>query len=167
MHRLLISCLLTFFISSIIYAQNSGLELIHADKQIGRKIDGEKVSEFTGNVHFKQDTVDMFCDRALFYEKQERIDFEGSVSISDGHRTVRAKKIEYFPKTKLAECYGSVRIKSRDVLLNSDYFSYSFDTKTAKAKGEVFIDDLQNNVKIWGGKGLHDGLNKYSFIESN
>ena len=166
MYRPHISLLLALFFTVIIFAQDSGLELIHADKQTGKKIDGEKVSEFTGNVHFRQDTVDMYCSRAVFYEKQDRIDFIGNVSISDGHRNVKAKKIEYYPETKIAVCLGDVRLKSPDALLNSDYFSYNFNLKTAEAEGSIYIYDLQNDVKIWGRKGLHDGLNKYSFIES-
>ena len=158
--------ILGYLFTHTIFAQQKGLELIHADKTIGKKIGGEKVSEFSGHVHFQQDTVDMYCDRAVFYEKQARLDFVGHVKISDSLKTIWANKVEYYPDSRLAVCLGDVKIKTEDTEVTSRYFSYNFKEKKARARGDLFIDDKPNAVKIWGEQGLHDALLKYSFVQS-
>lgn len=149
-----------------VFAQQKGLELIHADKTIGKKIAGEKVTEFTGHVHFQQDTVDMYCTSAFFYEKQDRLDFVGNVKLSDSMRTIRADKVEYYPHKKQAVCLGNVHIKTAETKMSSRYFSYNFKEKKARARGDLFIDDRANAVKIWGEQGEHDGLLKYSRVQN-
>lgn len=148
-------------------AQQKGLELLHADKTIGSKTGGEKVSRFIGNVHFRQDTVDMYCDNAVFYEKRDKVDFVGNVRISDSKKTIWARKVEYYPDKRLAECTGMVKIKTADTEVSTDYLSYDFKNKLAVARGSLFIDDIPNKVKIWGDHGEHDGQLKYSLVNSN
>jgi len=109
----------------------------------------------------------MYCEKAVFYEKQNRIDFIGHVLISDTLRSIQAEKIEYFPDRKLAVCLGRVHIQSPDTNMRSRYFSYNFITGQAQAREDLFIDDRKDHVKIWGGEGFHNDEKKYSLVQQN
>lgn len=148
-------------------AATSGLELLHADKSIGKKQNNEQLRIFTGHVHFRQDTIQMFCNEAIFYEEQDRVDFLGNVLINDGHRVIRADKIEYYPDAHLTVCRGQVQIKSKSDSLYADYFTYNFKSQQAYAEQNVFIRNLENNVQIWGDLGKYEPQLKHSYVQSN
>ncbi len=141
-----------------------GLQLIHADRHIGKKVDGEQLRIFEGNVYFEQDTLRMWCDRAVMHEQKKRIDFTGNVKITDGHRTVRAKRIEYYWETRRADCFDRVQIRSAEDSLFADYLQYDFKSGRAEAKGNVFIFDRKNMTYIWGQTALYQPVQKLSRV---
>ncbi len=143
------------------------LELIHADRSIGKIVDGEKVRILTGNVRARQDTLTMICEQAVFYEEKDQIDFIGKVRIDDGHRILRAQKIRYFTDVRKAECTGNVRISGKSDSLYADKFIYSFRNKIAEGRNNVFVWDIENRTKLWGDYGIHDAQKKYTLIKKN
>ncbi len=158
-----------FFIFFMIAAPaqaDQGLTLIHADKSVGQKISGQLVRKFEGNVHFEQDTLQMFCDRALFYEKENRLEFNGHVYIINGRQRIRAKKIDYYPDTRLAVCMGNVRVATPDDSLSSAYLAYNFKSGKVKAETDVYLLSRPDHVQIWGDKGLYDPENNISRIQT-
>ncbi len=164
-HILLISYI--FLIIGFLTAQQKGLELIHADKTIGKKIAGEQVRIFEGLVHFRQDTMDMYCNSARFFSEKNRIDFMGSVLIDDGLRKLRADKIEYFPKTKFARCLKNVKITDAEDSLSTQLFTFDFNTEEARADSGMYVYNRTNRVHIWGQKGWYNPKQKMSRVEKN
>lgn len=145
---------------------DSGLELIHADKSIGREANGEQLHIFTGDVHFRQDTLEMFCDEAVLYEVKDILEFKGSVLVSDGHRRIRAKKIDYYIESHEAFCYESVRIRTNEDSLYAEYVTYNFKTDHASAKENIYIYNAENMVEIWGQDGIYNPDLKYSVVRT-
>ncbi len=145
-------------------AEDQGLELIHADKHIGKKVKGEQLRIFEGHVHFQQDTVHMWCERAVMHEALKKIDFDGRVRITDGKSTIRAKRIEYFWEEQQSYCYGNVQIKSEDDSLFSEYLEYNFDTGKALARQNLYLFNRPNQTHIWGQQGLYDPQQKFSQV---
>ena len=158
--------LIVYLIPEIASAQ-SGLELIHANKQVTQEIDGELVHQFEGDVHFRQDTLEMYCDDAILYEKKNKLEFKGKVSISDGHRRIRALKIDYLTKDKIAYCYNRVRIKTINDSMYTDYLKYNFKTDEADAKKNIYIYNADNEVQIWGQSGIYNPNEKLNRIWDN
>ena len=142
----------------------NGLQLIHADRHIGKKVDGEQLRIFEGNVYFEQDTLQMWCDQAVMREKKKRIDFLGHVKITDGLRTIRAQKIEYYWDEHQAYCFDRVQIKSEGDSLFARYFEYNFKTGKAKARKDVFLFDRENLARIWGIEALYRPNEKFSKV---
>lgn len=152
---------------TLVFASDDGLELIHADKTIGTNKNGEQLRIFTGNVHFQQDTVDMYCQKAVYYDDRDKAEFIGDVLINDGHRTLTADKIEYYPQSKLAVCIGRVAIKGPTDSLYAEYFTYNFDTEKTIAKKNLYILDEENNVQIWGMSGIYEPDKNHSLVKEN
>jgi lipopolysaccharide export system protein LptA len=148
-------------------AAQSGLELVHADKSIGKVAAGEEIHIFSGHVMFRQDTLEMFCDEATLYEKQDKLEFKGKVFITDGKKKIQAGKIDYFTKTKDSFCYNAVKIKSKMDSLYAEYVKYNFKTDIAYARENLFIYDEDNIVRIWGFEGRYDPANKHSSVIKN
>ncbi len=161
---LLIAAIL--FSISILFAADSGLQLVHADKTIGQKQGSEQLRFFEGAVHFHQDTLDMFCDKAVYYTKQNRIDFTGSVHLLDGRRTIDAQKVEYYPDTRLAVCMGDVRIRNGQDSLSAGYFAYNFKSSRVEAEKKVYIQDRKHLVQIWGEKSLYLANTHFARVEN-
>ncbi len=149
--------------------QNSGdgLQLIHADRHIGKKVNDEQLRIFAGNVLFEQDTLKMWCDSAVTHEQKKRIDFVGNVKITDNHRTVCASRIEYFWQTRQANCYENVRIHTPQDSLFAEYLEYNFKTGQARARGRVFIWDRKNLTRIWGEQAFYNPNRKTSKVQQN
>jgi len=160
--------LIVFFIFSFgVYAAENQLRLVHADKSIGKIVNGEPVRILTGNVEVYQDTLHMLCDEAYFFQNQNRVEFIGSVFIDDGQHILRAERINYYPETKTAVCIRNVRISSQNDSLYAEKFIYNFSTKNAEGEQNLFVWDKQNNAWIWGDKGKYDYQKQYTRIENN
>ncbi len=149
----------------LLNSQDNGLELIHADRTIGQIHNSEQVRYFEGAVHFRQDTLDMYCQKATFFDQQDRVDFEGDVSIDDGKHKLFADKIEYYPKTRTAICIGDVRISTTDDSLSADYLTYNFKTEGTRADHGLYVYSRKHQVQIWGTTGKHDPQSKKSIVE--
>jgi lipopolysaccharide export system protein LptA len=146
---------------------NTGLELIHADKNVSREQNGRIIHEFEGNVHFRQDTLEMFCENALLYENKNMLQFTKNVLITNGHSRLRALKINYFTETKKAFCYDSVRIKTPKDSLYAEFLEYNFKTDEAEAEKNIYLYDAENTVFIRGEKGIYDPNKNHNLVREN
>jgi lipopolysaccharide export system protein LptA len=161
------SFILILFLFPVLNAGRGGLELIHADKSTGAKLNGEQLRIFSGHVHFRQDTLEMFCDESIFYEIKNQADFSGNVLIDDGRNQIRANKIEYYPESRIALCKGNVRLTSSKDSLYAEEFVYNFKTKDATAYRHVFITDYENRVTVWGEYGEYRPDSSYSLMREH
>ena len=165
MQRFLLFTLL--LCTSGLLAQSKGLELLHAEKHVGKKVNGEQLRIFEGNVHFQQDTIHMWCDRAVMHEQQEKIDFEGRVKITNGRSTIRANKIEYWWASRQSYCYGHVRIKTEEDSLYAEYLEYNFKSGEALARDHLYLFNRENLTHIWGQQGFYRPEEKFSQVAVN
>lgn len=157
--------LLTLFLLAA--ATDRGLELIHAQKSVGRVEDGQQITIFTGAVHFRQDTLDMFCDEAIFFEDRDQLQFSGNVLIRDGRRRkVFSQSILYHIKSKEAECFGAVQIKTPRDSLYAERLQYNFRTDRAAAQQRVHLHNAEERVYLWGEEGLYKPDLNYSMVQS-
>lgn len=161
-----INILLTLLVFAGIL-QGEGISLVHANITIGKLEAGQKVTIFQGNVHFRQDTLEMHCDSAVYYEKDEYADFDGNVIVLDGLRTLRADKIKYYPSEKTAYCYSNVQIVSDVDSMYAESLIYNFNTKNAKAAVDFFARDEKERVEISAESGEYiDALRRFT-VEKN
>ena len=159
--------LILIVLSGAVLSADRGIELIHADKHIGKKVNDEQLRIFEGHVHFQQDTLHMWCDRAVMHEASEKIDFIGNVTIVAGKRTVLAERIEYYWKPRKAVCYQNVQIKSGQDSLFAQYLEYNFKTEDALARDDVYLFNSENKTHIWGQAGRHLPDENFSEVLGN
>jgi lipopolysaccharide export system protein LptA len=159
--------LTTFLFVSTFLASNGKFEIIHADKTIGKLINGEQVRILEGNIHAIQDTISMFCDRAVYYEVKNRSDFFGHVHIYDGHHKLWADTIIYYTELRIAHCLGNVRISGINDSLFSQKFIYRFKERNAQGEEDLFIWDKVKNARVWGDSGIYHSQEKQSYVYGN
>jgi lipopolysaccharide export system protein LptA len=150
-----------------IHASDGRLYLIHADKSFGKLLGGEKVRYLSGHVQAYQDTLQMFCDEAIFFEEQNRAEFYGNVLINDSHHRLWANKIIYYSDTRIAHCMENVRISGLKDSLYAEKFIYQFRSGDADAEKKLFLWDKENNARIWGDRGQYRGKQRESHINGH
>lgn len=163
----IISCILIIFLNPKFVFTQSGLELIHADKQVTKEVNGESLHMFEGNIHFRQDTLEMYCHDAVLFEEKNKLEFSGAVQITDGHRRLQALRIDYFTKDRIAYCYNRVRIKTLSDSMYAEYLKYNFKTDEAEAEKNIYIYNAENDVQIWGQYGIYNPNTKHNRIREN
>ena len=134
-------------------AAQSRVELVHADVSRGEVRDGVALRILEGNVHIRQDTIDIFCDRAIYNPQTARLIFEGNVKILRGEEFLTAQRITYYEDTRMAIAEGTVHLQRPDQELFTDYLEYHYDTDHALVKGNVLLHDEQQRVSITAGEG--------------
>ena len=167
MNRILFIIPLWLLYTGLLSASQGQLELIHADRSLGKIVDGKKVRILTGDVVARQDTLNMNCEQAVFYEDENRIDFIGKVRIDDGHHVLQARKIRYYTDIRKADCSGNVRISGRTDSLYAERFVYRFRDRIAEGQNNVFVWDKLNRTRLWGDYGIHNASRKYTLIRKN
>lgn len=130
--------LILLMLSGVAFAQEK-IELKKSDKLTGKTIDGKSVREATGNVHFVQGNVDVYCSEAIQYLDDNRIELKGNVKIYQDTLTLLTSKATYLGNEKKAVCDGSVTLKDKNATLRADNGVYFFNEAKAIFKGNVII----------------------------
>ena len=73
---------LSLFAGVVSTSPKGKLRLIGADKLEQFTRNGVSIKKLTGNVHFKKGEVDLKCDLAYWFEKEERADFYHNVTVT-------------------------------------------------------------------------------------
>ena len=99
-----------------LYQSKSKIRIIHADFNLGRKVQNEQLRILRGSVHVVKDTVQMYCDSAYYYEQR----------ISDN------------PKGPDEGIYR--------VLRGGSWRSSSWHNRFSAPRGKIYPDDRQYNI---------------------
>ncbi len=158
------------FISIFAIAANQGasrLELLHADISRGFLENGIPLKILQGDVHARQDSLELFCDRAVYNEQTSVIDLLGNVHLYRGKDTLLAKEVRYFEKTKVAIAEGNVKVFRPAQEMRSDYLEYNYSNDQIRARGKLFLHDNDNMVFITARRGEYLPDDKYSYVQGN
>ena len=96
-----------------------------------------------GQVHIYHDGIDMFCDKAIFYGKEDFIEAYGNVNMKQGDTiNLTSKYVEYSGKTQLAFASGDVVLTDPQSTITSDtlYFNRASQESYYKSGGKVVRD---------------------------
>jgi lipopolysaccharide export system protein LptA len=139
-------------ISTQVLAQSSKIiELKQADQMEGKEIRGESAREFTGKVHFVQTTADgervkLWCDRAIQYLKQNKVELYGHVRIVRDSVTITADEGRYFGNERRAEVSSNVRLVRGSSVLTSKTGIHFVDDKRSRFLGNVHLVDTASSI---------------------
>jgi lipopolysaccharide export system protein LptA len=170
---LYILLLLVFFFST---AQQNVIAQERKTIEIKRAGFGEKDEEnFPGasiltkdnqsQVHIYHDGIDMFCDKAIFYGKEDFIEAYGNVNMKQGDTiNLVSKYAEYSGKTKLAFASGDVVLTEPSSRLTTDtlYFNREKQEAFYKSGGKVVRDTSGTITSRIGRYYMND--KKYRFL---
>ncbi|CUS99729.1 OstA-like protein [Candidatus Chrysopegis kryptomonas] len=176
--------------------QKKLVELIHADSLVGKKFDSKTVRELIGNVHLKHENIYVWCDRAIQYVDENRIEAygnlkvkqdtlileanqgvylgdkkialcEGNVKLTDGRTTLEANYGNYDAQKKIANFKSNVKLVDSTTIITAEQLFYYRTEKKSIAVGNVAITNLENNITIYGGYFENYDSTKYSVIKNN
>lgn len=162
-----------FFVLMVLFAPlvnkaatASRLELLHSDISKGEMVDGRPLRILQGNVHARQDSLELFCDRAVYDETEKILTLKGNVHLYRGQDTLLAREVRYFEAAKIAIAEGKVEVFRPLQRMKCDFLEYYYETDKIRANGHLFLHDMENRVYITGGKGEYIPEQKYSYVQN-
>lgn len=181
--------------------QGKVIELRHADRLEGRTINNEEVRELIGHVYFAQiasdgGVVNVWCDRALRYMAQNKVELFGNVKVVQDSVTIYSTEGVYYGDRKMMVGRNDVRLERGSAVLtarNGEYFvdekrshftgnvvlvdttstttcnelSYFEPETRSVATGNVHVFELENSINIYGDSLVHIEQQKYSLVPKN
>jgi lipopolysaccharide export system protein LptA len=130
---------------------------------------GKDVTTFnrdnTQQIHVIHEGVEMWCDRAIYYQNEDFIEaFSNVVMIQGDTINMNAKYVEYSGKTQLAFASGDVVLVEPQSTLTTDtlYFDRVKQQAYYKSKGKV-VRDTSGTITSQIGRYYMDSK-KYQFV---
>lgn len=177
------------------------IELRSTDELSVRSVGEEEVREFKGNVHFVQPSqsggmVMVWCDQAIQYLRQNKIDLFGNVKVVRDSVTMTSQRGTYFGDDRRAKMISQVQLRRGSMQLDAMSGEYFGDKKKAFFSGNVVVVDSvssttsdfltyfeeedksiavgnvkavnhQTNTTVYGDTLFHFGPQKYSRIPAS
>ncbi|WP_245577708.1 OstA-like protein [Gelidibacter mesophilus] len=131
---------------------------------------GPGVSVFTRDntqqVHFTHEGINLWCDQAVYYEKEDFIEAYSNVVMKQGDTiTMTAKYAEYSGKTQLAFASGDVVLEEPKSVLTTDTLHFDRIKQQAyyQNKGKV-VRDTSGTITSQIGR-YYMNSKKYQFVQ--
>ncbi|MEO5787915.1 MAG: OstA-like protein [Gelidibacter sp.] len=132
---------------------------------------GPGVSVFTRDntqqVHFTHEGINLWCDQAVYYEKEDFIEAYSNVIMKQGDTiNMNAKYVEYSGKTQLAFASGDVVLTEPKSVLTTDtlYFDRIKQQAFYQSKGKV-VRDSSGTITSQIGR-YYMNSKKYQFVKN-
>ncbi len=165
--RLLVVCLalLNCFAVPHLHSQ-SRLELINADVTKGKTLQNNvEVKILQGNVHVRQDTVEIFCDTARYRPDQKKLVLTGNTKIRRGNELLTAEKVTYFTDKKMAIAENSVHLTNPGQQMFAEYLEYYYETDQAFARTNLLLIDEGSRIFVRAKEGEYIPQENRSKVE--
>lgn len=121
----------------------------------------------SGQIHVVHEGIDMWCDKALLYSKDNFVEAYGNVKMKQGDTiNMTSKYVEYSGKTKLAFASGEVILKEPSSTLTTDtlYFDRAKQQSFYKSGGKV-VRDSSGTITSRIGR-YYMNAKKYQFVDN-
>ncbi|MEZ4793256.1 MAG: OstA-like protein [Gelidibacter sp.] len=164
-------CMFSLCFSITPYAQTSKkIRIEYAPFANSDSLKGPGVTVFTRDnmqqVHFAHEGIEMWCDRAVYYEKEDFIEAYSNVVMKQGDTVnMNAKYVEYSGKTQLAFASGDVVLTEPKSTLTTDtlYFDKIKQQAYYKTGGQV-VRDSSGTITSRIGRYYMENK-KYQFVD--
>lgn len=143
--------MLSLWICRLSAQQSSIIDLRHADQLRGMIQNGEEVRELIGNVHFVQfpakgGLVKVWCDRALRYIVQNKIELYGNVKVIRDSVTIRSNEGIYYGDLRMMEGQNGVELERGKTFLTAVNAKYFIDEKRTLFWDHVVLADTSSII---------------------
>lgn len=140
--------LLTISISLNAFGQPNGstrIELLNADVSEFNEQQNPGATKLLGNVHFRHESADMYCDSAYLYRDENRLDAFGRIRITQGDSlTLTGGQLAYDGATRVARVFRQVVLTDRKMTMNTSQVFYDLGKSSASFQDSAHIVDGQN-----------------------
>ena len=140
--------------------QGNQLELVHTDKLTNSTV-YEGAAKTVGNVHLKTNNINLFCDSALFHERQNWVRAFGRVQINQGDTlNLFSDSLFYDGNTSIGVLQSNVRIRDNLYKLTTDSLKFNANTSTAYYTNHAVIKSNQQNLVLKSIVGSYNSASK-------
>jgi lipopolysaccharide export system protein LptA len=164
---ILLSC---FFTTLSVAQKTERINIIYSGKTTTENDVTTFLRDNTQQVHFVHDGINMYCDKAVYYPKENFIE-----AFSKGPRKVRmqqgdtinmtAKYVEYSTKTQLAFASGDVTLKEPQSTLTTEKLHFDRTRQQAYYKvGGKVVRDSSGTITSQVGR-YYMNTQKYQFVK--
>lgn len=173
MHKLLIAIGLLFFVS-IGRSQNQTPQKKQINIVYGANFTKDEVkypgasifSKDDRQVQFEHQGAVLFCDVAIFYQKENKLKAINNVRLQQGDSiTMTSGKIDYNGNLKLAKAYENVVLTNTDMTLKTDTLRFDREKQEAYYQDFGTVVDSANTLTSEVGK-YYMVSKKYQFLKS-
>ena len=125
-------CLLLLLCGVTLFAQDpkkpekkTRVDLLHADEGVADKLARPDVQVLLGNVRLRHDSMYMFCDSALIYEKTNSVEAFSNVRMEQGDTLfIYGDYLFYDGMTQIAQLRNNVKLINLNTTLITDSLNY-------------------------------------------
>lgn len=155
----IVTLLLTAFLASPAFSQRK-VRIEHADYTEGGRKDGERYFKVVGNVYFIQETTSIWCDSAILYRKDNRLEAFGHIRIFESLDSINitSKRLEYDGDSQFANLRDNVVYREDSIVLYTDFLDYDLFSKSAIYFNGGKINDGEN--VLTSKKGYYNAARK-------
>ncbi|WP_224490020.1 OstA-like protein [Robertkochia flava] len=162
-----IAALLLFMASSALHAQEKKRIIINHPGDFTKdevKYPGADImSKDDQQVQFEHDGIDLWCDVAVFYRQENRIQAFGNVFFQQGDSIrMSSEEAEYDANTKLAVARGGVNLRNNSMNLTTEEVKFDRNTQQAYYETPGTVRDSANTLTSNRGKYYLE-FSKYEF----
>lgn len=127
------------------WAQTNNRVRVSGDKNTRRR--GMQI--VVGNVHFTQGTTQVYCDSAVSFSSNKRIEAYGNVRVIDeaDSLNITARQLFYNPSTRKSRLRNNVVYRGPDFTLYTDNLDYNMATKQAQYFNGGRVEDDQMKLR--------------------
>lgn len=117
-------------------------------------------------VQFEHQGADLWCDVAIFFQKENRLEAIGNVLLKQGDSVeMTSQKIDYKGDIKLAKAWGNVVLTSTDMTLKTDTLRLDREKQEAYYQDYGTVIDSANVLTSKVGRYFME-RKKYQFLDS-
>ncbi|TLP80650.1 OstA-like protein [Maribacter sp. ACAM166] len=117
-------------------------------------------------VQFEHQGADLWCDVAIYYQRDNRLEAIGNVILKQGDSVqMTSKKINYLGDIKLAKAWGNVVLTNSDMTLKTDTLRLDREKQEAYYQDNGTVIDSANTLTSKIGTYFME-LKKYQFLDS-
>lgn len=165
---LLLACCFSTLLS---YSQQpKKIRIEYSGFTVKDSLKGENITTFVrsdqSQIHIVHEGVDMWCDKAIYYQNEDFIEAFSDVLVKQGDTiNMTSKYVEYSGITKMAFAAGDVILTEPQSVLTTDtlYFDRTKQEAYYKSKGKV-VRDSSGTITSQIGRYYMDN-SKYRFLK--
>ena len=117
-------------------------------------------------VQFEHQGADLWCDVAIFYQKENKLKAIGNIRLAQGDSVqLRSGKIDYDGNTRLAKAYEKVVLRNAEMTLRTDTLYFDRENQQSYYNSGGTIVDSANTLTSEKGRYFMVPK-KYRFIDS-
>nr|WP_265241962.1 OstA-like protein [Muriicola sp. Z0-33] len=117
-------------------------------------------------VQFEHQGADLWCDLAIFYQKENRLIAAGNIRLQQGDSVnMTSKRIDYDGNLKLAKAKEDVVLRNSDMTLRTDTLYFDRAVQEAYYNTSGTVVDSANTLTSEIGKYFME-IKKYQFLDS-